>query len=498
MSSAAYKSNNKNSGNEESWFYRMVVREKMNNPFGYVLLIAIAVLISVAISMEGMDSAVIIAAAVIGLPLAFGALFNLQFGIALTVISAFFVLWIKKFMPGNLPLGLVIDILIGVMFFGMFIQQIKLRDWSFLKSPISLFVLIWIVYNILMFANPSAQSREAWFYTVRGIAFFTVLYYIAVFAFNRMRTMELIVNLIVGLSLLAALYGLYQEFVGLPGIEMKWLRSDPRLYKLVYQWGKIRVFSFLSDPSTFGILMAYMGDFCMALSIGPFSKGRKAFLFISGSLMVFAMMFSGTRTAFVLLPAAFVFFTVLTLNRLVIFSLIVFLMVGSVVMIIPTSNPTLYRLQSAFKPQKDASMNTRLTNQKKIQPFIWSHPIGGGLGSTGFFGKRFSPGSMLAEFPPDSGFVRVAVELGWIGLFIYCSLLFVILRTGITNYVNSRNDKIRAYYLAFLVMIFAMIVSNYPQDSLSQLPTSIIFFLALAALVRMKEFDKSAGQNQKK
>jgi len=173
-------------------------------------------------------------------------------------------------------------------------------------------------------------------------------------------------------------------------------------------------------------------------------------------------------------------------------------MIGSVVMIIPTGNPTLYRLQSAFKPQKDASMNTRLTNQKKIQPFIWSHPIGGGLGSTGFFGKRFSPGSMLAEFPPDSGFVRVAVELGWIGLFIYCSLLFVILRTGITNYVNSRNDKIRAYYLAFLVMIFAMIVSNYPQDSLSQLPTSIIFFLSLAALVRLKEFDKSAGQNQKK
>jgi len=275
--------------------------------------------------MEGMDSAVIIAAAVIGLPLVFGALFNLQFGIALTVISAFFVLWIKKFLPGNLPLGLVIDILIGVMFFGMFIQQIKLRDWSFLKARLACFVLIWIVYNVLMFANPSAQSREAWFYTVRGIAFFTVLYYIAVFAFNRMRTLELIVNLIVGLSLLAALYGLYQEFVGLPGIEMKWLRSDPRLYKLVYQWGKIRIFSFLSDPSTFGILMAYMGVFCMALALGPFSKGRKAFLFISGFLMVFAMMFSGTRTAFVLLPAAFVFFTVLTLNRLVIFSLLYFL-----------------------------------------------------------------------------------------------------------------------------------------------------------------------------
>lgn len=498
MSGSAYNSMQKNRGNAESWLYRMVIREKLNNPFGYAVITACTILISVAISMEGMQSAVLLAAVVIGLPLVFGALFNLQFGIAMTLVASFFVLWFKKFLPGNYPLGLLIDILIGVMFFGMFIKQIAVRDWSFLKNPVSLFVLMWIVYNILMFANPSAQSREAWFYTVRGMAFFIVLYYIAVYAFNSMRALETVIYLFVTLSLLAALYGLYQEFVGLPGIEMKWLHSDPRLYKLVYQWGKIRVFSFLSDPSTFGILMSYMGIFCMALAIGPFSPRKKAFFFISGMLMLMAMIFSGTRTAFVLVPAAFVFFAILTLKRWVIFSLVVFMLFFSVLMMVPTGNSTLYRFQSAFKPNKDASMNTRLTNQRNIQPFIWSHPIGGGLGSTGYFGKRFNPGSMLAEFPPDSGFVRVAVELGWIGLFLYCTLLFVVLRTGITNYVSSRNDKIRTYYVAFLLMIFAMVLSNYPQDSLVQLPTSIIFYLSLAALVRLKDFDKAAAQHLKK
>ncbi|MCP6423416.1 hypothetical protein NL463_29335, partial [Klebsiella pneumoniae] len=64
-------------------------------------------------------------------------------------------------------------------------------------------------------------------------------------------------------------------------------------------------------------------------------------------------------------------------------------------------------------------------NQKRIQPYILSHPIGGGLGATGVWGVRFAPYSFLANFPPDSGYVRVAVELGWIGLGIFCTLMFV-------------------------------------------------------------------------
>ena len=53
-----------------------------------------------------------------------------------------------------------------------------------------------------------------------------------------------------------------------------------------------------------------------------------------------------------------------------------------------------------------------------------SFPIGGGLGSTGVWGQRFTPGSFLAMFAPDSGLIRVAVELGWVGE-AACSLLLL-------------------------------------------------------------------------
>ncbi len=498
MKTSASKTIGKNSdGGLKELLHRLFIKEKLNNTFGYIFLLSCALLFSVALGTQEKESAVLLIALVVGVPVLFGVLFNLHFGIILTLLAAFFVLWFKKFLPQALPLGISIDILILVMFFGMFIKQIQVRDWGFVKNPISIFLLVWITYNVLMVANPVAESRQAWSYSVRAMAGVTVLYYIAVFAFDNIRVIENVIKILIALSLLAALYGLYQEFIGLPGFEMNWLRSDPRLYKLVYQWGKIRVFSFIADPSTFGILMAYMGIFSIALATGPYTAGKRIILLASGAIMLFAMAFTGTRTAFVLLPAGLAFFAALTLQRHIVAGLVFFLMMGGLFVMMPTSNPTIYRMQSAFKPQKDASMNTRLTNQEKIQPFIQSHPIGGGLGSTGSFGRRFTPGSMLANFPPDSGFVRVAVELGWVGLLIYCALLFVIMRTGIRNYVRVYNKKIRAYYVALLVMLFAMILSNYPQDAIIQLPTSIIFYITLAALVKLKDFDKSAGGGKK-
>ena len=149
---------------------------------------------------------------------------------------------------------------------------------------------------------------------------------------------------------------------------------------------------------------------------------------------------------------------------------------------IPTSNATLARFQSAFKPSKDASFEERAKNQEAIKPYILSHPIGGGLGSVGVWGQRFAPNSYLAKFPPDSGYVRVAVELGWIGLLLYCIFNFVIMYKGIQYYYTIRNPELKTYCLGMILFIFAFDVGNYPQQALVQYPSNILFFLAMAIL----------------
>jgi len=149
---------------------------------------------------------------------------------------------------------------------------------------------------------------------------------------------------------------------------------------------------------------------------------------------------------------------------------------------VPTSNPNLYRFQTAFKPNNDDSYNLRKRNQKKIQPYIVSHPLGGGLGATGEWGERFAPDSYLAHFPPDSGYIRVAVEDGWIGLLLFCIFMFVIMKTGINNYYKIENPELKAYCLAMTLVIFAYNLANFPQEALVQFPSNILFYLEAALI----------------
>jgi putative inorganic carbon (hco3(-)) transporter len=61
---------------------------------------------------------------------------------------------------------------------------------------------------------------------------------------------------------------------------------------------------------------------------------------------------------------------------------------------------TVERLRSAFELKENASLNVRDVNRKLIQPYIYAHPIGGGLATSGKPGEAYNPDHRLAGFPP--------------------------------------------------------------------------------------------------
>jgi cell division protein FtsW (lipid II flippase) len=270
---------------------------------------------------------------------------------------------------------------------------------------------------------------------------------------------------------------------------MMWLYADEKRFQLIVQWGRFRIFSFFSDPTTYGILMAYMGTFCLALALGPFKMWQRISLAIAGVLMYAAMVYAGSRTPFVLVPAGIAFYTCVTMRKEILIGGALMLVLGTGAMMKSTSNPVIYRLQSAFRPTEDASVQVRLDNQARVQPFIQSHPIGAGLGSTGMWGERFTPDSWLASFAHDSSFVRFAVEAGYIGLFLFMLMLFVIMRMALYYYFRCYDPQIKTFYLGFATVIFMLGLASYPQEVIPIPPTSIIFFILLGAIVRFKDFD---------
>jgi O-antigen ligase len=236
--------------------------------------------------------------------------------------------------------------------------------------------------------------------------------------------------------------------------------------------------------------MAIASLLCIALLTGPFKAYKKVGLVIIIATLLVNMLFSGTRGAFPLVPAGLMLYAILKFSKKILLFAIIAAVFFIGLIIMPTSNQNILRFQSAFQPNNDPSYIVRKINQARIKPYIWSHPMGGGLGSVGEWGKKFSPGSFLSNFPPDSGYVRTTVELGWIGLFIFCCMIFTILKTGIDNYYAIKDPELKAYSLGMVIMIFVWNIANFPQEALVQYPSNVIFYLTVALINILLRLDK--------
>ncbi|MFT5166217.1 MAG: putative inorganic carbon (HCO3(-)) transporter [Saprospiraceae bacterium] len=463
--------------------------EKLNNPLGYLLLMLLALVVGFAIAILKLKLGIVLLAAILGIPILGACFINTRFGINMILAICFFVQFIGKYTAA--PIGTLLDALIFLMLFGILVNQVKSRDWSFMKNPISAILLIWIAYNFIQVINPTAASKIAWVYTVRSMAGQSLLFFIGCYAFTSYKSIKTTIKVIIAMVTILALYGLKQEFFGFNNTEMAWLTADPERFQLIFQWSRMRIFSLLSDPTTLGIVMAYMALFCIILITGPFKNWQKIALGIATICMLMTMAYAGSRTPVVLFPFGIIVFMILTLKKEYLIGGLFFFLVGVAFVMKGSSNAVIFRIQSAFKPGASSdTMDVRFKNQKRIQPFIHSHPFGAGLGSTGLWGRRFTPDSFLAKFAHDSGFVRVAVELGWIGLIIYMVFLFLVLKTSIKYYLRVKDPEIKVIYLGLTIVFFVLTLASYPQEAIVQLPTSIIFSTMLAIMVRLKEHDE--------
>ena len=465
--------------------------EIVRTPVGIGVLLSVSVLLAAGIAKFGIVAGAI-ALLVIIIPLVVvGIIAYPKFGIMVLLVAAYFIMWVIRMGIINFPLGTLMDGLQALLLIGFFLHQKFRPRWDIYRNPVTVMIGIWILYNLIQVVNPSSESRMAWLYTVRTVAVVMLMYFVFMYHISSVAFVRLILKAWLTLATFAALYGLKQEFFGFFAFEEASI-ADPLQQSLLFIGGHWRKFSIFSDPVAFSYNMVSSTLLCIALLTGPFSTFKKVILSVLAALFIFSMLYSGTRGAYVLIPAAMVLLLILKFNKKVILFSVIAGIVFAGAVFMPTGNPSIQRFQSAFKPSNDASFNVRVQNQKRIQPYIQSHPIGGGLGATGVWGVRFAPHSYLANFPPDSGYVRVAVELGWVGLLIFCTFMFVVLRAGILSFYAIRNSELKSYCLAMVLIVFALNIGNYPQEALVQFPTNIYFYLVIALINVIPRLDKTS------
>ncbi len=281
---------------------------------------------------------------------------------------------------------------------------------------------------------------------------------------------------------ICGLYGCIQQWHGLFNYEIAWATADDNRFGLIFIDGDFRKFSTMSDPTAYGIMMASCGILFTIIALNEKKRSTK-FVLIPGVIFMFlGMAYSGTRTANAMAAAGLVMFLLLTINKKSTKIFAVFLAAVYVVLMYAPfyGNSTINRLRTTFNGSNDDSYKVREVNRAFIQPYIYSHPIGGGLCTTGAGGLRFNPSHYLAGFPPDSGYLKKALETGWIGLIIICILYFVVLKNCIKGYFESDDPNIKIIFAACCGFLFSFYIADFAQDAIGQITDTVVYYPLIA------------------
>ena len=133
------------------------------------------------------------------------------------------------------------------------------------------------------------------------------------------------------------------------------------------------------------------------------------------------------------------------------------------------------RMRTGLDPE-NPSLKVRHANQQILAAYLRSRPIGGGIGSAGSWGQRFSPGTLLAETPTDSWFVKVWAEEGIVGLYLHLSILFYIAIQGGIYLWNLEDQHLRQMLMALHAGMVGIYAASYGNGVLGQMPTGILVY----------------------
>ncbi len=377
----------------------------------------------------------------------------------------------------DMPVGLAMEIVLLITWLAVLFHRTAPPRWSRIHNDLCRITVIWFAINLIEVANPAGASLEGWFYDIRSSALLWLLVVpLCYLTFNKKRDLNQFLYLIIGLSVLGALYGIKQKTLGVDDMEQLWLSKGAARTHVI--WGQLRVFSFYSEAAQYGSSQAHMALICGILAVGPFSWPKRLLLASASLLLLEGMLLSGTRGAFfVLVVGAFVY---LVLSKRVAILILGCLLAGGAFGVlkftnIGDSNPNVYRMRSALDPN-DPSLQVRLKNQETLRDYLASRPLGGGMGVMGHWGEIYNPDKFLAKIAPDSYYVKVWGQYGIIGFLIWFGFMLYLLGKCMGIVWRIRDPVLRQKLLALTAGFAGILMCSYGNEIMNQMPSSIILY----------------------
>jgi putative inorganic carbon (hco3(-)) transporter len=416
-----------------------------------------------------------------------------SFGFIATFILSALILLPERLFFTTLPWPAAIEGLTYVVVIGVVAQQYRQRlsTQQFWRSPLTIAFIVLLLYYCLDLVNPIPHNKAGVTNFIRKQLGLFLFFYASYFTLHTyqaiVRFMKIWLFIVMGI----ALYGIKQQWIGLTENEMNWLVMVPMRFELFYQAGFIRKFSILNDPASYGTLCASSAILTLVIAIRSNWMKTRILFYACSIILAVASTYSGTRTCNLMIVAGIAAYALFTLTDKRTYILIAAATCFSLFMLFGPfrHNPVVFRIKSTFEGTKDASALLRDYNRHQVQPYLQDHPMGGGIGTCGLEGAIYNPTHYLTNFQPDSGYMKIFAEQGWIGLLLQLIFYGILLIRGIYGYFHSQNPTIKTWYIAITTCLFTLMVGQYSQIAIGPYPQILFYIGSLIVLYKLEMYD---------
>src|SRR5690606_37200130 len=233
-----------------------------------LILVGVSLYITHLIVTQGLLVGPIVIVALMGILLLGWMMRDYKMGIYYMFVLSVFMSFINRILPSPVQFGVILDAIASLTFVIMLITDRGKADWSAIKGPITYMYVIVVVYQLLQVFNPNATSFLGWIVAFRANTSF-LLFFAFFYLFLSFEEVKKFTMLWIAMASIVAFYGIWQQVFGLTGFELDWVHATEGRTKLLIVWGQQRKFSLLSDPSAFGLFMAFSALSCLILALGP-------------------------------------------------------------------------------------------------------------------------------------------------------------------------------------------------------------------------------------
>jgi len=475
------------SGRLSKWLTRTFIDEKLNNWFGWILFGLLAAGLGYLMAAE-MTVGASIFGIVIGLCLVIPVFASGGVGLAFILVYNLYIYVVPR-LTGlyDLKVGIGYDALLICTLLGFVLRREGMAKGSaeLFRTPVMIWTTVLYIYTAIEIANPFAHSFQGWYVSFRVATESFLLFIISYHVFKSQKRIDRYLSVLFWACFLCGLYGCIEQWHGIFPFEQRYISGLKG--GSVYYAGQVRKFSTASGPTGFGMDMAGAAVIFIILGLNEKRKRLKWLYFFGSIIMILGSTYSGTRTSNIMLIAGIGVYILLNFDKKQtrIFAGAMALLLVFIIKLPYYSNATLNRFRSTFEGKHDDSYLVREVNRKRIQPYIYSHPIGGGLGTTNAQGLTYNPGHPLADFQTDDGYLKTALEIGWIGLLITVILYYCVLRKGVAEYFSANKPRNRTVLAACLACLFSFMLADLAQEGINEITNVAIYYPVIAILLRM-------------